>query len=66
MNREQINKHTENKIPRGYQMIFDDTEEKFIYFALGSGVEKEIPRKELLEIIESGKSIPLLEIKKRN
>jgi hypothetical protein len=49
----------------GYEMIFDDVEQKYSYFVLKSGESKEIPREELLEMIKSGKSMPVIEIKEK-
>ncbi len=49
----------------GYKMIFDDIEEKYVYFVLKTGEMKEIPRNELLEMIKSGKPMPIIEIKEK-
>ena len=66
MNYEQTNKQSSDGAFSGYQFILDDVEEKYIYLTLRGGDEQETPREELIEIIKSGKPIPLLEIRKRN
>lgn len=66
MNPEQISSSSKSKIPKGCQIIFDDTEENFVYRALKGSDTKEIARKKLIEFIESGKPVPLLEIRTRN
>lgn len=65
MNFEQSEKTQTNNISSGYKMIIEDTEEKYIYLTYKNGNPQETPREELLEIIKSGKPIPLLEIRKR-
>jgi len=57
----QIGDTTQN----GYQIILDDTEEKYRYFALRAAETNEIPRNELIEMIKSGKPMPVIEIKEK-
>ncbi len=66
MNTEQIRQHSAGVVPEGYQMIMDDVDEQYIYLSLKRGDMKETTRQELVEIIESGKPLPPLEIRKRN
>jgi len=65
MNIEKSRSPAGNEIQNGYKMIFDDTEEKYVYFALKTGDMREIPRTELIEMIQSGKPMPILEIKEK-
>lgn len=55
-------KKSYREIQDGYQMIFDDAEEKFVYIALNGGATREIPRNKLIELIQSGKPMPVIEI----
>jgi hypothetical protein len=65
MNFEETDSYIENIGQNGYKMIFDDIEQKYIYFVLKAGESKEIPRDELLEIIKSGKPMPVIEIREK-
>lgn len=65
MNIEKSRSPAGNEIQNGYKMIFDDTEENYVYFALKAGDMREIPRTELIEMIQSGKPMPILEIKEK-
>ena len=66
MNLEKSDTAVGDTTQNGYKMIFDDTEEKYIYFALKAGDMNEIPRSELLEIIKSRKPMPVIEIKEKS
>jgi hypothetical protein len=65
MNIEKSRAAAKDAIQNGYKMIFDDTEERYSYFALKAGDTSEIPRSELNEMINSGKPMPILEIKEK-
>ena len=65
MNFEKFGASSGQTTRNGYKMIFDDTEEKYSYFALKAGDASEIPRSELIEMIQSGKPMPIIEIKEK-
>lgn len=65
MNFEKFDIQVGDTTQNGYKMIFDDIEEKYVYFVLKTGEMKEIPRNELLEMIKSGKPMPIIEIKEK-
>jgi hypothetical protein len=66
MNYDDNNKQSSDSAFLGYQFIIDDIEEKYIYLTLKGGERRETPREELIEIIKSGKPVPILEVRKRN
>lgn len=57
--------NSRTKIQNGYRMIFEDAEEKYVYIALNGNGAEEIPRNELIELIQSGKPLPVIEIKEK-
>ena len=65
MNFENFDTQDRKTTQHGYEMIFDDIEENYIYFVLRAGDMIEISRSELLEMIKGGKPMPVIEIREK-
>ena len=63
MNFKEPDSQSGNSNQNGYKIIFEDIEQKYIYFVLKAGEMREIPRNDLVEMIKSGKPMPIIEIK---
>ena len=66
MNTQKCNEHTEYAKQKGYKIIFEDTEQKYDYFVLKGSQTKKILRGELIEMINAGKTMPVIEIREKS
>ncbi|HEY0426412.1 MAG TPA: hypothetical protein VGC76_01275 [Pyrinomonadaceae bacterium] len=65
MNFEELDTRAGDFVQYGYKTIFDDIEQKYSYFILKAGEMKEIPRNELIEMIKTTSSMPVIEIREK-